>query len=61
MKYIQEYMEEELKLKPLGKVDFEELGDVYDGGKYGYSVLINYPDNKVKMWAFNYSRYSREN
>lgn len=57
MKYIEQYMEEELKIKSLGKIDFEELGDVYDGGKFGYSVLIDEKDIGLQIWWSDYATW----
>ena len=55
MKYIEQYMEEELKIKALGKIDFEELGDVCDGGKFGYAVLIDEKDIGLQIWWSDYA------
>ena len=57
MKYIQQYMEEELKLKPLGKIDFEELTTHDYEGAYGYEILIDRKDTGLQIWWADYANW----
>lgn len=56
MKYINEYMVECLKIRPLGKVTFEEL-QTMDSETYGYSVLIDGKDIGLEIWWVDYATW----
>ena len=57
MKYIKEYMEERLKIKPLGEVSFEGLQSHDEDETYGYSVLIDGFDIGLEIWWSDYATW----
>ena len=57
MKYIEQYMEECLKIKPLGKVTFEGMQSMDSDETYGYSVLIDGKDIGLEIWWADYASW----
>lgn len=57
MEYIKEYMEEELKLKPLGEISVEELTTHDYEGAYGYEILIDRKDTGLQIWWADYANW----
>lgn len=50
-------MEEELKLKPLGDVTFEELTTHDYEGAYGYEIIIDGHDTGLQVWWADYATW----
>ena len=57
MKYIEQYMEECLKIKPLGKVTFEGMQSMDSDETYGYSILIDGFDIGLEIWWADYASW----
>lgn len=57
MKYIKEYMEEYLKLKPLGDVTFDEISSHDNEEAYGYEIIIDGRDTGLQIWWVDYATW----
>ena len=64
MKYIEDYIEQKLKIKILGELTFEELQDTCEGGYYGVELVIDgyRPGNRpgIQVWYVDYLNWLEE-
>ena len=60
MKYVELYMKERLKIRPLGKVTFGGLQTMDCDENYGYSVLIDGKDIGLEIWWPDYALWLEE-
>lgn len=54
MKHAEQYLMEELKIQPLGKVTFEPSSS---GEEVGYSVIIDGKDIGLEIWWSDYATW----
>lgn len=54
MKYIEQYMEEVLKIKALGKVTMSPCSH---GDETGSSILIDGKDTGIDVWWIDYAKW----
>lgn len=54
MKYINEYLEKVLKIKPLGKVTFDECSK---GEEVGYEIVIDGHSTGIEVWWADYATW----
>ena len=54
MKYALQYIEQVLRVKPLGEVTFDECSE---GEKCGYEVLIDGKFTGLEIWWVDYARW----
>jgi len=54
MKYIVEYLEEEMNIHPIGEVTFEECSA---GGDVGYTIIIAGKRTTLDVWWSDYATW----
>ena len=54
MKYIVEYLEEEMNIHPIGEVTFEECAS---GEEVGYTIVIGGKRTTLDVWWSDYAKW----
>jgi hypothetical protein len=57
MKYLEQYIEEKMKIKVLGKL---ETTDAPNGGDVGVSLVIDGFDTGIEVWYADYAKWLEE-
>lgn len=58
MKYIKQYLNEVLKIQPLGEIT---LGECVEHAALGHSIIINGTDTGIEVWYCDYCKWLEDN
>ena len=57
MKYLEQYIEEKIRIKVLGKLETTECSN---GGDVGISLVIDGFDTGIEVWYVDYAKWLEE-
>lgn len=60
MKYLNEFLEQKYKIRPLGKLTSEEYYEVADGAIVGEEIIIDGFRPGIIIWYADYARWLEE-
>lgn len=57
MKYLKDFLESKYKIRPLGKLTYEDYQDVSDGGIVGVEIIIDGFKPGIIVWYVDYAHW----